>query len=55
MHKTSIFHTEGGETFVAKVVDFEDFWEIILDVKGKEEILFINKKDGKITHTTGEK
>ena len=55
MHKTTIVHSEEGNEFVAKVIDFKEFFQVFLNCGDKEEILILNKKDGKITHTTGEK
>jgi len=50
-HKTTTIHSENDNKFIAKIIEFEDFWEIFLD---NDEIIIIYKK-GKITHTTGEK
>ena len=51
-HKTTTLHSENDNKFVAKVVEFEDFFMVYLEA---DEIIFIYKKNGKITHTTGEK
>jgi hypothetical protein len=52
MHKTTTLHSEVGNKFVAKIIEFDEFWQLFLE---EEEIILIWKKNGKITHTTGEK
>ena len=54
-HKTTTIHSEVNNEFVMKIVEFKEFWQITSNCGGNEEIVFIYKKDGKITHTTGEK
>lgn len=51
-HTTTTLHSEHDNKFVAKIIEFEDEWQLFLD---GDEIIKIRKKDGKITHTTGEK
>jgi hypothetical protein len=51
-HKTTTIHSDHDNKFVAKIIEFECFWQLFLE---GDEIILINKKDGKITHTTGEK
>lgn len=51
-HRTTTIHSEIDNKFVAKVIEFEDFFQLFLE---NEEIIIIYKKNGKITHTTGEK
>ncbi len=52
MHKTTTIHSEVDNKFVAKILEFDDFWQLFLN---EDEIIIIYKKNGKITHTTGEK
>ena len=52
MHKTHTIHSEVDNKFVAKVIEFDEFWQLFLE---GDEVILIFKKNGKITHTTGEK
>lgn len=54
-HKSTIIHSEVNNEFVMKIVEFDEMWQITTNCNGNEEIVFIFKKNGKITHTTGEK
>jgi hypothetical protein len=51
-HKTTTIHSEVDNKFIAKIIEFDEFWQLCLE---GDEIIFIYKKNGKITHTTGEK
>ena len=51
-HKTTTIHSDTDNKFVAKIIEFEEFWQLFLE---GEEIIIIYKNGGKICHTTGEK
>lgn len=51
-HKTTTCHSENNNEFVAKVIELPNCYMIFLQI---DEIITIDKKTGKVTHTTGEK